>query len=232
MKRRSSRIAGVVVLALSLSFYTTTASAQIPTTDVAAIVQNVLNTLMKIQKLNTQITKFKKQIDQARHQIESMSGGRWVDNMLNELNYNRLGDNWQQVLSRGNASSTAQDIITTMNGINLDSFDKLNKAYSDTFKNQTIGAANYQAKMGKQFDDVSQRFAKLKQYIQAIPQAQDQKAVLDLIARINAQQVMLQNEMLKMQALAQVRNAQVALNKKQMVEVRTEAGAQPYVRMK
>ena len=49
----------------------------------------------------------------------------------------------------------------------------------------------------------SQRFASLQQLINAIPSATDQKGILDLQARIAAEQAMLQNEQTKVQTLNQ-----------------------------
>jgi type IV secretion system protein VirB5 len=54
----------------------------------------------------------------------------------------------------------------------------------------------------------SARFASLQQLIDAIPGATDAKAVMDLQARIAAEQLMLQNEQTKLMVLQQAMEAE------------------------
>jgi type IV secretion system protein VirB5 len=61
----------------------------------------------------------------------------------------------------------------------------------------------------------SSRFSSIQQLIQAIPSATDQKGILDLQARISAEQGMLQNEQTKLQTLYQAAMAQAALQQQQ-----------------
>ena len=56
------------------------------------------------------------------------------------------------------------------------------------------------------------RFAALQSLIAAIPSARDQKGILDLQARINAELGMLQNEQTKLQVLGQATEAMSAVN--------------------
>jgi type IV secretion system protein VirB5 len=56
--------------------------------------------------------------------------------------------------------------------------------------------------------NASGRFASVQQLIDAIPSARDQKGILDLQARIGAEQGMLQNEQTKLQVLYQTAVAQ------------------------
>jgi type IV secretion system protein VirB5 len=57
----------------------------------------------------------------------------------------------------------------------------------------------------------SGRFASIQQLIAAIPSASDQKGILELQARIGAEQGMLQNEQTKLQVLNQAAQAQAAV---------------------
>jgi type IV secretion system protein VirB5 len=58
--------------------------------------------------------------------------------------------------------------------------------------------------------NTSNRFASIQSLIAAISTARDQKAILDLQARISAEVGMLQNEQTKLQVLYQVTQAQQA----------------------
>jgi type IV secretion system protein VirB5 len=61
----------------------------------------------------------------------------------------------------------------------------------------------------------SGRFASIQQLVQAIPAATDQKGILDLQARISAEQGMLQNEQTKLQTLYQMVLSQAAALRQQ-----------------
>jgi type IV secretion system protein VirB5 len=69
-------------------------------------------------------------------------------------------------------------------------------------------AALLQSTSRQALDNTSTRFASLQQLINAIPSAADQKGALDLQARIQAEQAMLQNESTKMLVLHQTLEAQ------------------------
>jgi type IV secretion system protein VirB5 len=60
-----------------------------------------------------------------------------------------------------------------------------------------------QALSQDELSNASGRFASIQQLIDAIPSATDQKGILELQARINAEQGMLQNEQTKLQVLYQ-----------------------------
>jgi type IV secretion system protein VirB5 len=73
-------------------------------------------------------------------------------------------------------------------------------------------AALRQAVAAQALSNSSARFAAIQSLIAAIPNARDQKGILDLQARINAELGMLQNEQTKLQVLAQATEAMSAVN--------------------
>jgi type IV secretion system protein VirB5 len=66
--------------------------------------------------------------------------------------------------------------------------------------------------------NTSARFASIQTLIAAIPAAGDQKAILDLQARISAELGMLQNEQTKLQILHQATEAQASLDRQRDLE--------------
>jgi type IV secretion system protein VirB5 len=64
----------------------------------------------------------------------------------------------------------------------------------------------------------SARFASLQQLINAIPTATDQKGILDLQARIQAEQAMLQNESTKLNTLYQASQAEELIRRQRASE--------------
>ena len=81
------------------------------------------------------------------------------------------------------------------------------------------GAALLQSISREALANASGRFVALQQLISAIGGAQDQKAALDLQARISAELAMLQNENTKLQVLSQALEAQQWTNAQRAQEL-------------
>jgi type IV secretion system protein VirB5 len=222
-----------------------TALAQIPVTDVASITQRAMESaqqltqlLNQLEQMKAQLQTMRNQLDQAKEAYKSMTGSRGMGQLLGNQNYERIPTNWQQTLDMtngtgqyGNISSLAGKILKTMGGIDPSVFSSVDQAYGRLAGDQAKATASYQAVQGTQYDDAANRFGALKQLITKIDQAPDQKAILDLNARIGAQQVMLQNEQLKMLALAQLREAQQDAERIRTNKLRAEVGAKPWIDM-
>jgi type IV secretion system protein VirB5 len=84
--------------------------------------------------------------------------------------------------------------------------------FSSTERNQVLGSrqsvAMLQATTQQALATISGRFASIQQLINAIGTASDQKAILDLQARISAEQGMLANDETKLQVIYQAMQAQ------------------------
>lgn len=208
--------ATVLAAALSIALAAPAAQAQIPVTDVASITQRAMESAQQLAQLVNQLEQMKAQLEQARAQYEAMTGSRGMGSLLSGQNYQRIPTNWKETLNMingsdgryGNISSMANQVLHTMNGIDPNVFAEVDSSYGQLSGESANQAATYQALQGTEYNDTAARFDELKQLIAKIDQAPDEKAILDLNARIGAQQVMLQNEQLKMQALAQLRESQ------------------------
>lgn len=219
-------MSAALAAAISVAVGMPMAQAQIPVTDVANLAQSIEAQIAEVGKMVEQIAQLKAQLEQAKSMVkngkqtlESMTGTRGMAQLLSNQDYKRIPTNWEDTLNAmsgggsGAIQAQAQKILKTMNGIDPSVFTKVDGAYGKLYGDQADSAATYQALQGKEYDDTSARFKDLKKLITKIGAAQDQKAILNLNARIGAQQVMLQNELLKMQALAQVRQAQKDMQK-------------------
>ena len=80
-------------------------------------------------------------------------------------------------------------------------------------------AALLQATSRQALEATSERFEALQDLINAIPGAEDQKAVLDLQARIGAEQAMLQNEHTKLMVLYQAAQAEEVARRQRASEL-------------
>jgi type IV secretion system protein VirB5 len=184
------------------------AHAQFAVIDVAAIGQLV----QQVRQLEQQVQTAEAQLSQAQSEYAAITGNRGMQNLLPGVSRNYLPMSWpqlSQVLASGGAgypalSSEIQMLITT-NAI-------LTPAqiawFSPTQQAQLAAArqspALLQALSRTALVNTSDRFNSLQQLIQAIGGAVDEKASLDLTARITAEQGMLQNEHTKLEALYRV----------------------------
>jgi|SRR5579859_5565091 len=198
------------------------AHAQIPVTDVGAIFQLVT----QVQTLAQQLQTIQNQLAQARQEYQSITGPRGMQNLLSGTNRNYLPTTWAQLQGTLNGASgtygaLSMSIQTLMAGNSVLSATNL-AAMSPVERNaiqaQRQSAALRQAVSQQALSNTSNRFASLQQLINAIPTATDQKAILELHARIGAEQGMLQNEQTKLQMLLQAAQADESAQRQRLRE--------------
>jgi type IV secretion system protein VirB5 len=189
----------------------TAARAQWAVVDVGAIAQLI----QQAETLKQQLQAAENQLSQAQQQYQSMTGSRGMQNLLSGTNRNYLPANWNQLtagsptgaaysaLSSGIQSQITANAVLTAAQIAL-----LSPAERSQVQAARQNAATLQMTSSQAMSTTSARFASIQQLINAIGGAQDQKAVLDLQARIAAEQVMLQNEHTKLELLFQAAQAQ------------------------
>lgn len=209
-----------IALALGASMASAPAMASgVPTVDVAAIAQM----LQQFQVLQDQLKNMKSQLEQAQQQVTAMTGTRGMEKMLRNEAEGLIPTNWQETLAQmngGKIGDLAQSIKQNASRVDGDLLNRLlpqdSASASDSFANS---AANAQATAGQAYELSGKRFARLQQLMDEIGNAQDAKAIADLQARIGVEQAILQNETIKMQALAQTASAQQAIQQQQMREM-------------
>ncbi len=197
--------------------------AQWAVVDIPAIAQLVQQVATTKQQLETALN----QLQQAKQALDSMSGRRGMELLLNGTVRNYLPSDWVQLsmslqgLGSG-YSGLSKDMQSVLKAVSVLSAAHLsNMAPSER---QQIEAVRHwvaaQTALSRQaLAATSGRFAAIQSLINAIPQATDQKGILDLQARISAEQSMLQNEQTKLQVLTQTSQAQAAANQLQLREL-------------
>jgi P-type DNA transfer protein VirB5 len=210
MSRLKARVVGLLtVLLLACA---PSAHAQWAVIDVGAIAQLIQQVMTMEQQLSTA----RDQLSQARDQFDSMTGGRGMEGLLSGTNRNYLPANWSQLegAMRGaagaygalaaslNALVEANAVLT---GAEIDALSPAERAQLEAARRS---AALVQATAREALSTTSQRFASIQALISAISGARDQKAILDLQARIAAEQGMLQNEQTKLDTLYRIAQAE------------------------
>lgn len=200
------------VIGVILAIVVQPARAQWAVIDVSAINQLV----QEVQTLQQQLQTAEQSLLQQQAQVRAMTGARGMQNLLSGTNRNYLPPDWTtlaslvtqasgvyQALAGGIQSLMAANAILTPAQVAA-----LSPAEQSDLNSARASAAILEATSRAALSNTSARFAALQQLIQAIPSANDQKGALDLQARIQAEQAMLENENTKIQVLDQTLAAQ------------------------
>lgn len=209
-----------VALAVSGTTMPLPANAQgIPVIDVSSIIQQI----QQVQHMVTQIETLRSQLDQAKAQYEALTGGRGFESLARGTDYNQIPTSWQETLAMmdggGNISGLARSIRDQASLIDTGLLDQVDAITRGMHDSNFDSAASHLANAGEAYDSAATRFTRLQQLMDAIPQAQDMKGIADLQTRIQAEQLMLQNQHIQLQAMAQAADAQRAIEDHQAAEL-------------
>jgi type IV secretion system protein VirB5 len=187
------------------------AKAQWAVIDVGAIAQLIQEAATLKQQLST----IEQQLTQAQQQFQSMTGSRGMQALLSGINRNYFPINSTQLMSA--LATPIQAIISSNAVLSAQQMAAFSPAQQQQLNAARGNAAMLQVTTQQAYSTASNRFASVQQLISAIPTATDQKGILDLQARIQAELGMLQNEQTKLQVLFQLVQAQ-ELSRKQRVQ--------------
>jgi type IV secretion system protein VirB5 len=199
------------------------ARAQFAVIDVPALAQLV----EEVQTTQQQLETAHNQLQSAQQALQAMTGDRGMQLLLSGIVRNYLPANWAQLNSLmqgqggGGYAGLAADVLSAVAANAILSPQRL--ALLAPADQQLIlaarqSSATQQALSHAALANASSRFASIQSLIAAISTAADQKAILDLQARISAELGMLQNEQTKVQVLYQAMQAQESVTREQARE--------------
>jgi hypothetical protein len=200
------------------------ARAQWAVVDVGAITQ----LLQEVQTMEQQLATARSQLQSAQQALQAMTGDRGMERLLAGTQRNYLPTNWTQItgISQGQGaagyaglSAEVQSAISANAVLSPRQLATLSPADQRQIQAARQWSAVQQAVAHEALANASGRFAAIQSLIAAIPTAVDQKASLDLQARISAELGMLQNEQTKLQALFQTTQAQESVLRQQAREL-------------
>ena len=210
-----------VCLAISLAA-APAARAQWAVVDVGAIAQ----LMQEVRTMTQQLLTAQAQLQQAKATLQSMSGGRGMQMLLSGTNRNYLPTSSAQLTSAMQGSGSYPGLsLGVRNAVSANAvltpaqLATLSPADQQRITAARQAAALRQALAEESLSNSSSRFAALQSLISTIGSASDQKAILDLQARITAELGMLQNEQTKLQVLAQAGDAINAANAQRNLEL-------------
>src|SRR5580658_3485491 len=199
------------------------ARAQWAVVDAPALVQLI----QQVKSMQQQLAIAANQLQSAQQALQAMTGSRGMAGLLGGTNRNYLPTNWAQVVSASQGSGTGgytslstdvQSAITANAVLSPQRLSTLSPADQQFIQASRQWSAVQQALAHEALANSSSRFAAIQSLIAAISTAADQKAILDLQARISAELGMLQNEQTKLQVLAQASDALASANAQQQRE--------------
>ena len=192
----------IIILGLVADAAAPLAHAQFAVIDIASVTQLVT----EVQNLEQALTVAREQLAQAQTELRTMTGDRGMEKLLGGVNRNYLPADWGQLTAALNDTSSAYPALSA--GIQLAltedtvltprEFDTLSPDGQRQLAENRQTVALLQALSRQALANASSRFADLQQLIGAIGTASDQKSILDLSARIGAEQAMLENEQTKL----------------------------------
>jgi type IV secretion system protein VirB5 len=202
---------------------TPAARAQWAVIDVPAIAQLV----QEVQTMQQQLTIARNELQSTQQALQAITGNRGMATLLGGTNRNYLPANWTQVTGAlqgsggGGYTGLSADVqsATAANAVlSPQRLATLSPADQQQIQASRQWSAMQQALAHEALANSSNRFAAIQSLIAAISTASDQKAILDLQARISAEIGMLQNEQTKNQVLYQATQAQESVMRQQALE--------------
>ena len=228
MKIKQTVRAAAAVAALAFG---SQAHAGIPVIDGANLansVQQVIAWGKQYTQMVKQITQLQDQITQAQQTFNSLNGIRGMAGLVNNPALRTyLPPDWNQamnVISHPAAYAGLSGSVTAIRdaaklldiaSTNIDPASDTGRAFqaaqNQAATNRALGEAGYKA--------ASDRISTIQVLLDKVNDAPDQKDILDLQARIQAEQAMVQNENVKLAVMAQLQQAQRDIQDQQSREI-------------
>lgn len=199
------RTATVILLTAALAAGTFTgapiAHAQAVVIDPANLQQAIVRYMEMIQQLE----QLKAQLQQAKQQYASLTGSRGLGAIDPENYTANIPTNWHQTLAAmqngGQVGALANQIRSEASELNQPQFAQVDATVTQALTTHLNDAATAQALNAQTYDDSGARFRRLNQLMGQINSTTDMKSIGELQARIEIENGMLLNELIKLQSM-------------------------------
>ncbi len=204
----------VVIVVLVGALAPSTATAQMATFDHANFIQSiqqVKHMVTSLQRMQDQLTTMRGQLAQAQQQYQAITGSRGMGNIVTDQARDYIPRNWRETLAANQSGEYGRlvgEIRESAGYLANADLEGINQAYRESLQASGERAITNQAAHAAVFEESGARFERIQTLMDHIETATDDKAVQDLQARIQVEQVMLQNELIRAQAMASMMQAQ------------------------
>jgi len=196
--RAIKRLGLTAALGLSVVTWTPAQAGGIPVIDVS----NLAQAITQVEHMLTQIEKMKEQIDRA-------NGVRGYGNVI---------DTAYDTAMNVDTSGALADL-----GLRRGSEYNLSDEAAEVYDYGNERTAEWNARSAQALQQTQQRFQKLAGLVREVNQAEDQKDIEDLQARIQAESVLMENELAKLKMLESQAKAQQAAHDAKVRQMRIDA---------
>jgi len=206
---KNKAISKTIALGLCLTLPVYYSFAQIPVTDGVNLGININQHIENIAKFIEQVNALNTQIEQARDQYKSMTGGRGFGELFNDPELrNSLPPNWMDLydaIQSGQVGGLSGRIDELME---IDRAGTIGEMSEDIrIRQARLGATN-RAIGEAGFETALRRTEQIQRLIEAISTTRDPKAIAELQARIAGEQALVANEIAKLQLVQMLREAE------------------------
>ncbi|WIG54584.1 MAG: Minor pilin of type IV secretion complex, VirB5 [Rhodanobacteraceae bacterium] len=202
MKRKASALAlGVALGSAALCMAPQTAYAQAVVIDPANLQQAIVRYMAMIQQLE----QLKAQLEQAKQEYASITGSRGLGAIDAENYTANIPTNWHETLAAmqngGQVGALANQIRNEASELNQPQFANVDPTVVQALTTHLNDAATAQALNAQTYDDSGTRFQRLTDLMNQINGTTDMKSIGELQARIEIENGMLLNELIKLQSM-------------------------------
>lgn len=208
MKKYTNNFAKIILFSVIVAFPIGARSQGIPVYDNLGFInslQQIANTIQQIKHQYDTLTNL-------QAQLKALTGERGMDSLLGDVNRDYLPQDWDQVDGMVSQMNGQYDGIlrqiqqTTGKNAVLQPADiaKLPPDLQEIIQRMRNSIATESAMSKTAYRNASKNVNNIKLLISAIKTAQDPKAIADLSARVQAEQVMMQNDQIKLAQATQL----------------------------
>jgi type IV secretion system protein VirB5 len=215
----------ILAIAISLCFAQFAYSGGIPVFDAVGLAQHIQSSIQEIAKMVEQINQMKQQYEQLQQTYNAITGARNLGDILNNpLLSSYLPSDWRNVYASissggysgltgaGRAMRDANKIFDVCADIN----DSIAKRACER---EAANAAQHAAFGVSAYDKTGLRLQQIKDLMTKLNSTTDQKAALEMIGRLSAEQAMIQNEATRLQLYAMLVQNEQRLIEQQQKEI-------------
>ena len=202
------KIAGAALVA-TIGLSQPAMAGGIPVIDTSNLAQQIL----QVEHMLSQLEQLQDQLETANRQLDSMSGSRGLAGVIDSAYDTAVNVDPNQVLSSA--------------GIRGANEHGLSGDVADLYDTGNQNTAEWLAQSEKSLEQAQERFHDLTGLVAQVNNSPDQKDVLDLQARIGAEEVLLQNEMAKLTMLRSQAEANRAMHNQRVQQMAIESSGEP-----
>lgn len=170
---------------------------------------NLAQSIIQVQHMVSQLEHLKNQLETAKEELNSISGVRGLANVIDSVYDIDVNVDVDEILKNGGIKDA-----TTLG---------LNGKAASVYTNSTQNTAKWVGQSTKSLEQAQKRFLELTGLIAKVNASPDQKDILDLQARIGSEEVMLQNELIKLTLQQSQAQANQALNNQKIRQMAIES---------